>query len=184
MRRVIVAICLIGLVFVVEAGHDVLASQATPNAATPAACQTTTEEENIAMARFFHEEGTNARNPAALFEILDPNVIHHAAGGYADTTSAEGVVGMMSQFPPAFSDLHYTIDFLVVEDDLVVERYTASGTQDGPLGDLPPSGRAATWTGINIYRIECGKIVEIWSEVDAMRRMEQLTGAVDATPAP
>jgi predicted ester cyclase len=66
----------------------------------------------------------------------------------------------------------------------VVERYTATGTQDGPLGDLPPSGRAAAWTGINIYRIACGKIVEIWSEVDALSRMEQLTVPVDATPAP
>lgn len=63
-------------------------------------------------------------------------------------------------------------------------RYTATGTQDGPLGDLPPSGRAATWTGINIFRFECGKIAEIWSEVDALSRNAQLTETGDATPTP
>ena len=43
----------------------------------------------------------------------------------------------MSQFPPAFFDLHDAIDFLVADDDMVVVSYTASGTQDGPLGGLP-----------------------------------------------
>lgn len=152
--------------------------------ATPDACPTTTEDENVAAARIWHEEGTNNRNPDALFEILAPEVVHHAAGGFPNTMDSEGVVAMMSQFPPAFPDLHITMDFFVAEGDMVVERYTATGTQDGPLGDLPPSGRAATWTGINIFRFECGKIAEIWSEVDALSRLGQLTGEAEATPAP
>ena len=67
-------------------------------------------------------------------------------------------------------------DLWITQDEYVVERYTATGTQDGPLGDLPASGRTATWTGINIFRIECGKIVEVWSEVDALSRNAQLAG--------
>lgn len=152
--------------------------------ATPAACPVTTEAENEATARIFHDEGTNKRHPEALLDILAPEVMHHAAGGYSDTTDANGVVAMMSQFLPAFSDLHYTIDFLVAEDDMVVEQYTATGTQDGPLGDLPASGRTASWTGINIFRFECGKIAEIWSEVDALGRNAQLAGDPHATPTP
>lgn len=98
-------------------------------------------------------------------------------GGYPDTMTADGVVTMMAAFPRAFSDLHYDFDLLFAQDDLVVERYTASGTHDGALQDLPATGREATWTGINIFRIECGRIVEIWSEVDALSRRQQLTGA-------
>ncbi|MCC7023587.1 MAG: ester cyclase [Thermomicrobiales bacterium] len=150
--------------------------------ATPTACPTTSEEENAAIARQFHEVGTNQRRPEKLRGILAPDVVHHAAGGYPDVKSADGVVAMMSDFPPAFSDLHYTIDLLITKDDYVVERYTATGTQDGPLGDLPPSGRKATWTGINIYRFACGRIAEIWSEVDALSRRAQLTGEAAATP--
>jgi hypothetical protein len=63
-------------------------------------------------------------------------------------------------------------------------RYTATGTQDGALQDLPPSGRTATWTGVNIFRIECGRIVEIWSEVDALSRSQQLTGTATSTSEP
>src|SRR4030088_2729602 len=67
--------------------------------------------------------------------------------------------------------LHYA---RLAKDDFVVERYTASGTHQGPLGDLQPTNRTATWTCINIFRIGCGRIVEVWSEVDAEGRRRQL----------
>lgn len=172
MHRLLVVAALLGLSLTLGLGQARTAGQE----ASPEACPVTTEEENADLARIWHEEGTNARNPEALRDILAPELVHHAAGGYPDETTADGVVAMMSEFPPAFSDLHYTIDFLIAKDDMVVERYTATGTQDGPLGDLEPTGREATWTGINIFRFECGKIVEIWSEVDALSRNEQLAG--------
>jgi hypothetical protein len=39
-----------------------------------------------------------------------------------------------------------------------------------------------TWTGVNIYRLECGKIAEQWSELDGIGRLQQL--GVLATPTP
>jgi steroid delta-isomerase-like uncharacterized protein len=187
MRRFAV-VPLLALTLTLGVGQASLARQAaTPAAgasASPAACPTTTEDENTAVARAFHEEVINQGNLSVLQDILAPDVVHHMAGGYADVTTAAGVSDMMDDFPAAFSDLHYTIDFVIAKDDFVVERYTATGTQTGPLGDLPPSGKTATWTGINIFRFECGKIAEIWSEVDALSRMQQLTGEAMATPAP
>jgi steroid delta-isomerase-like uncharacterized protein len=159
------------------AGTTDQAASGAGTSATSASCPSTTEEENIAIARVWHEEAINNRNPAALQDILDRQVVHHAAGGYPDTMTADQVAAMMSDFPRAFSDLHYDFDLLFGQGALVVERYTASGTQDEPLQDLPATGRTATWTGINIFRIECGRIVEIWSEVDALSRRQQLTGA-------
>jgi steroid delta-isomerase-like uncharacterized protein len=158
-------------------------SHVAAQAATPAACAVTTEEENVALARAWHEEVINRRNPKALQDILAPQVVHHAAGGYPETLDEGGVTAMMGDFLTAFPDLRYTFDLFVVQDAYVVERYTATGTQEGQLGNLPPSDRTATWTGINIFRIECGKIAEVWSEVDALSRNQQLTTPA-ATPAP
>jgi predicted ester cyclase len=150
---------------------------ATPDARPGGAdCRATTEAENVAVARAWHEEVINRRNPGALRDILAPEVGHHAAGGYPETMDAGGVSAMMGDFLAAFPDLRYAFDQFIVQDDHVVERYTATGTQRGPLGDLPPSGRAATWTGINIFRIACGRIAEVWSEVDAVSRRRQLAG--------
>jgi steroid delta-isomerase-like uncharacterized protein len=149
---------------------------------TPAlpACRTTTEVENTALARAWHDDVINRRNPSILRDILAPEVAHHAAGGYPRLMDAIGITRMMADFLTAFPDLRYTFDQFIAKDDYVVERYTASGKQQGPLGDLPPSGRTATWTGINIFRIECGRIAEVWSEVDAVSRRRQLTGSATA----
>ena len=110
-----------------------------------------------------------------LSDIVGPEVVLHAAGGYPKVINAEGVAAMMGDLLNAFPDLLITFDQFIAKDDFVVERYTASGTHQGPIGDLQPSNRTATWTGINIFRIVCGRIVEVWSEVDAEGRRRQLT---------
>jgi steroid delta-isomerase-like uncharacterized protein len=170
MRRLLVVVALFGLSMTLPFGR--VSSQSL----SPVACPATSEGENLALARAWHEDVINRRNPAVLRSILAPEVVHHAAGGYPKIMNAEGVTAMMGDFLNAFPDLRYTFDVFIVRDDHVVERYTATGTQRGSLGDLPPSGRMATWTGINIFRIKCGRIAEVWSEVDAVTRTQQLTG--------
>ena len=145
-----------------------------------ASCTAGTDVENTVIARAWHEDAINRRNPAILREIVANEVVHHAAGGYPKKMDAAGITAMMGDFLSAFPDLVYTFDQFIAKDDYVVERYTATGTQQGALGDIPPSGRIATWTGINIFRIQCGKIVEVWSEVDAVTRRQQLTRAAPA----
>lgn len=165
-------------------GPGVASQPATPGTeSSPAACPATSEDENVAIARVWHEEVINNRNPEALRDVLAADIVHHAAGGYPETLDEAGVNAMMGDFLAAFPDLNYHFDFWVAQDDMVVERYTATGTHEGQLGDIAPTGRTATWHGVNIFRIECGRIAEVWSEVDAIGRNRQLTGPV-ATPAP
>ena len=166
MRHVPVVIALLLL------SIDHAASQLPP----APACPVTTQVENTAVARAWHEDVINRRNPAMLQQLLAPEVVLHGAGGYPKRMNASGIAAMMDEFLSAFPDLVYTFDQFIAQDDFVVERYTATGTQHGKLGDIPPSGRIATWTGINIFRIECGRIVEVWAQVDAVSRTQQLTG--------
>ena len=140
------------------------------------ACPATTQVE----ARAWHEDVINRRNPSVLQQIVAPEVILHAAGGYPKVLNAAGIAAMMGDFLSAFPDLVYTFDQFIAKDDFVVERYTATGTQRGQLGDISPSGRVATWTGINIFRVQCGRIAEVWAQVDAVTRTQQLTGPAPA----
>jgi predicted ester cyclase len=108
----------------------------------PPECPIKTAVENTVIARAWHEDVINRRNPAILQDILASDIVHHAAGGYPKVMDATGIAAMMAEFLTAFPDLRYTFDQFIVQDDYVVERYTAVGTQQGQLGDLPPSGRA------------------------------------------
>ena len=42
----------------------------------------------------------------------------------------------------AFPDLRFTIEKLVTEGDTVAGRLTTSGTHQGPLMGIPPTGRS------------------------------------------
>jgi predicted ester cyclase len=48
---------------------------------------------------------------------------------------------------------------------------------------IPPTGKQATVTGISIGRVVNGKIVESWSNFDALGMMQQL-GVVPAPGQP
>ena len=74
----------------------------------------------------------------------------------------------------AFPDGRTTTDDLVAEGDKVVERFTFVGTQKGDFMGIPASGKQVRVTGMSIFRIANGKIVEHWGENDAMGLLMQL----------
>jgi hypothetical protein len=75
--------------------------------------------ENTTVARAWHEDVINRRNPAMLEQILAPEVILHAAGGYPKVLNATGIAAMMNDFLAAFPDLVYTFDQFIAKDDFV-----------------------------------------------------------------
>jgi predicted ester cyclase len=59
----------------------------------------------------------------------------------------------------------------------VAYRWTASGTHEGELMGIPPTGDRMTITGTAIARISVGRIEEGWQNFDALGMMQQL-GAI------
>ncbi|HWU37535.1 MAG TPA: ester cyclase, partial [Candidatus Acidoferrum sp.] len=77
----------------------------------------------------------------------------------------------------AFPDFHNTIEELIAEGDKVVARLTYRGTHRGHLFGIVPTGRQVVYSGIAIFRIAGGKIVDGWVIGDTLALMQQL-GAV------
>jgi steroid delta-isomerase-like uncharacterized protein len=80
----------------------------------------------------------------------------------------------------AFPDLNRPVDDLIAEGDKVVARWRAEGTHTGSFQGVPPTGRRASITGITIFRLRDGKIVEEWGESDMLGLLQQ----VGALPGP
>jgi steroid delta-isomerase-like uncharacterized protein len=158
------------------------ASPTKAQSATPAAdCPTTTEDENEATALRWHDEAVNEGDLDVIDEIAAPDIIHHG-GTVPDSVGTDGVKATLGMLRTGFPDVKHTIDKVITEDDLVVIMWTATGTQTGEFQGVAPTGKKATWTGVGVYRFECGKIVEDWSEVDGLGRLKQL--GVIGTPTP
>jgi steroid delta-isomerase-like uncharacterized protein len=179
MRSValVVAILVVGLCAV----HAGRVSAVSAQSATPATCPATTEEENAAIARRWHEDVINGANLDVLDEITADDIVHHA-GTFPDGVGRDTVKGVLGALLTGFPDVQHTIDQVITQDDFVVIRWTAHGTHSGPFQGYAPTGKPVTWTGINIFRIACGRIAEEWSEVDGLGRLQQL--GVLATPTP
>ena len=84
------------------------------------------------------------------------------------------------EFCVAFPDAQHFIDDLIVEKDLVVLRSTARATHRGEFQGVARTEKSVESTAIVIYRIQDGKIVESWGEVDFLRLMRQLRSAQPA----
>lgn len=61
-----------------------------------------------------------------------------------------------------------------LQRDLVVTRFTATGTHKGEFQGISPTNKKVRITGIVINRIEGNKIVERWTEIDALGILAQL----------
>lgn len=109
----------------------------------------------------------------ALDAILAPDVSHHAAT-FPDAGGVDEVKRMLGAILAGFPDYRGRVEQVITEVDLVVLRWTATGTHRGTFQGLAPTGKQATWTGITIFRIECGRIAEVWSEADGLGQLRPL----------
>ena len=62
----------------------------------------------------------------------------------------------------------------VAAADKVATRWVAEGTNSGPFGPVPPTGRRVRVDGLILDRVADGKIVERWEQWDQAGMMQQL----------
>lgn len=130
-------------------------------------------EERKAVARRFVEEFVGLRNLGVVDELFASDFIDHTAGP-DDPPGVEGLIQFFSLLQTGFPDFDVVIDDLFGEADKVAMRFTFRGTHEGEFMGIPPTGNRVTMPGIDILRIEEGKIVELWGQEDRLSMMQQL----------
>ena len=110
-------------------------------------------------------------------EIIADDYVGYDPALPEPTRGREALKQVAAGYRAAFSDLTCTVDQQVAEGDTVVTRWTATGTHDGELFGVAPTGKQATITGVSIERVVDGKIVEDRTNWDTFGLMQQL-GAV------
>ncbi|MEZ4563469.1 MAG: ester cyclase family protein [Thermomicrobiales bacterium] len=160
------------------------------DAATPAAgeaaasCDSAGAEANLATAERWSTEVWNNQDLDVVDEIAAPGILHHGAA-FPDVSGIENLKQSLTRQFEAFPDIAITIDDAFATDDAVVVRWSGTATQGGDFVGEAASGAPVTFSGINLYRMECGKIIESWSEMNTLDVLHQIRDAAagDATPA-
>ncbi len=129
--------------------------------------------DNESVVRRFFEELWNAGDLDCADVVLAPGHVHHIGDDRLD--GPDEVKDTVTRFRTAFPDLHFALDDVVSDGDRVAVRWTATGTHEAGFGGVPASGRSARWTGIDLVRLDEGRIVELWASADVAGLFEQLT---------
>jgi predicted ester cyclase len=133
------------------------------------------DNKNIATAVFPAAWNHGDFGPAEKY--VDPDVVDH----FDNSRGIDAFKGVINGFRAAFPDIRLSILMEIAEDDLVVHHWSMTGTHQGELQGIPPTGKTLTWTGTTIVRISEGKIVERWANVDILGILQQL-GVVPPPP--
>lgn len=92
----------------------------------------------------------------------------------ATTTSLAEFRKLFEGYHASFPNMRMVIDAQVEEGDVVVTRFTASGTDTGGFMGRPATGKKVQFGGMQMDRIRDGKIVESWFEGDYLTMLQQL----------
>ncbi len=131
-----------------------------------------TREANKALMQRFIERVWNQGDLDVADEVFHPEATSPTAPGLPP--GGAGVKVIAGMFRKAFPDYHIEITHMVAEDDRVAARFWQSGTHQGDLMGIAPTGKKAAWSEIGILRIADGRVVESWYDVDMLGLMGQL----------
>lgn len=129
-------------------------------------------EENKAIVRRFFEEGPSKGNLNIANELLSPDFTLHVP--LPASPGIKGINEVITACREAFENLNVTIEDMTAEGNKVAARFIARGIHKGNFMGLPATGKPITMTGIEIFRIEDGKIAELWGEANLLGLMQQL----------
>jgi steroid delta-isomerase-like uncharacterized protein len=108
---------------------------------------------------------------------------HSQSSPVPEMTTLEQLKQFLIEDRSVFPDGHGVADVVVAEGNMVAMYGRWIGTQEGPMGPFPPTGKQMSLEFSGIHRIENGKIVETWVTWDNMAVLTQL-GHMQPSVAP
>ena len=137
-------------------------------------------EENKKVVRRFVEEVMNGGDLDAAEELVAPDHVNHGPTAPEVPAGPEGVKELIGMYRSAFPDIRFTTGEMICEGDTVAHRWTFTGTHKGEMMGVEPTGRRVEVAGVEINRVENGRISASWTVSDALGLMQQL----GLTPSP
>ncbi len=135
-------------------------------------------EENKKVISHYLLEIINGRKLELLGEVFAEKFVRHDLNDSTDTwmTIADQQKRLSDLFQ-AFPDFYYTVCDIIAEGDKVVVRAVWHGTQKNMFMKTESSGNRVDYLSeIIFYRLENGKIVERWVQLDLYNLFKKMKG--------
>ena len=130
-------------------------------------------DKNKAVIRRFVDEALNKKNLAVLNEIVVENFVEQVPFP-GQPPGREGLKLVLGGFTQAFPDIQWTTQEQIAEGDMVVSRFTFSGTHRAEFLGIPATGKRVSVWGVVIDKVRGGKMAESRIIMDTIGLMQQL----------
>jgi predicted ester cyclase len=138
-------------------------------------------ETNKKIVHRIFEEGINQNKPGVFDEVIAATYVNHDFPVPAH--GAEGFKMVIGMFKAGFPDLNVILENTLAEGERVASQGYFSGTHQGEFNGIPATGKSVKVKYIDLWRIENGKAVENWVQMDMIGLMQQL-GVMPAPTQP
>lgn len=122
-------------------------------------------------------EAFNAHDEGRLQELYAEEVVFEAPGDVR-LEGREAAVGYAMAWLRAFPDARITVHNDLEAGDWVIHEFTFEGTHEetlvGPAGEIPATNRHLVGRGVELLRIEDGKVVQDRLYFDQVQVLTQL----------
>jgi predicted ester cyclase len=123
-------------------------------------------EENKELIRRFYAEAVGSGDYSNLDSFVATDYVDHNAT--EGSRSPEVVRTHLEAIRMTLPDFTIQIEDVFAEGDYVITRVTGRGTNLGEWMGIKPTGREVRLKGINIDRVDHGRIAEHWGEADTI----------------
>jgi predicted ester cyclase len=131
-------------------------------------------EANKAIVRRLYEEAfTHSGDLSVIDEFVAEEFVDHA-GPPGLPPGREGFRLAVLAWRQAFPDIALHVDTVVAQGNTVAIAWTGTGTHQGVLMGIPPTGVAGQVVGMSMNRIVDGRLVERWGNSDDLGLLQQL----------
>jgi steroid delta-isomerase-like uncharacterized protein len=114
------------------------------------------EDLNKLVIQRYYDEMWNRWNFALADELLCKDIFFRGSLG-AEMCGRAAFCDYMLRVQTAFPDFNNKIEQLVAEGDQVVARLQYTGTHQGEIFSIPPSGKLISYAGAAFFRIVEGR---------------------------
>jgi steroid delta-isomerase-like uncharacterized protein len=103
-----------------------------------------------------------------------PDLILKTSSMLQTSKGYEGLRTWLNNVSTSVPDQYITFNEIYVDGNVIFTRWTGTGTNTGPLGEIPATGRSFSNSGLSFYRIENGLISEMEVVFNMLDTMQQL----------
>jgi predicted ester cyclase len=112
-----------------------------------------------------------------LREFVAPDVVINGTDRGLDAY-ADGLRAVVSGFP----DYRWELRHLVIDAPWIAAHLSDTGTHDGAFLGVKATGRSVSTEEFAFYRIDAGRIAEVWGTAFHVHLLEQLRSRISKSP--